>query len=314
MGNLQPFKSSLASEGFFYYMTSDSTMTILQEYRNSLKMAEVEEPLDLVFYRPIAFAIVKLIYRLPITPNQVTMLSLGAGLVAAFYFSMGTPGAFMAAAIWYAASNVLDCCDGMLARLQGSGTPLGRLVDGIADWVIAVAIFLGLGVGLEKALGDPTVWYLVVAGGLTSALHAMVFDSQQQEYISNVRGKQSYQASELERTKKELQHLEESKASWWRKGALQIYLRYLKVQERVEVQSAAGKQFSPEVYRSHNLRIMRWWTVLGTTTNRSLLVVAALFNAPTVFLWIVVIAGNLFLLFILVRQRSVRRRMEALAN
>ena len=94
-------------------------------------MAEVEEPLDLLFYRPIAFAIVKLIYRLPITPNQVTLLSLGAGLVAAYYFSLGTAGAFIAAAVWYAVTNILDCCDGMLARLQGSGTPLGRLIDGI---------------------------------------------------------------------------------------------------------------------------------------------------------------------------------------
>jgi len=289
-------------------------MTLLQEYKNSLKMAEVEEPLDLVFYRPVAFAIVKLIYRFPITPNQVTLLSLGAGIVAAFYFSVGTPGAFVAAAIWYAACNTLDCCDGMLARLQGSGSPLGRLVDGIADWVIAVAIFIGLGIGLASATGEPTIWYLVVAGGLTSALHAMVFDAHQQEYITNVRGRQSYQAFELDKTRAELDGLKTSKGSLWRRGMLQIYLQYLKVQERVQAQPGNQKQFSPEVYRQHNLHIMRWWTVLGTTTNRSLLIIAALFNASPVFLWIVVIAGNLYLLFMLMRQRGVRRRMEALAN
>jgi phosphatidylglycerophosphate synthase len=277
-------------------------------------MAEVEEPLDLVFYRPIAFAIVKLIYRLPITPNQVTLLSLGAGLVAAYYFSLGTAEAFIAAAIWYAVTNILDCCDGMLARLQGSGTPLGRLTDGIADWIIAVAIFLGLGIGLETVTGNPAIWYLVVAGGFTSALHAMVFDSHQQEYISNVRGKQSYQMFELERTKEKLQLLRESGGSWWRRWVLQTYLQYLKVQERIQIRPGKQKQFPPEVFRNHNRRIMRWWTVLGTTTNRSLLIVAALFNAPALFLWIVLVAGNLFLLFMLMRQRDVRRRMEALAN
>lgn len=289
-------------------------MTILQEYRNSLKMEEVEEPLDLLFYRPIAFGIVKLIYRLPITPNQVTFLSMAAGLVAAYNFSLGTVNAFVVAGIWYAVSNVLDCCDGMLARLQGSGSPLGRLVDGIADWVIAVAIFLGLGIGLHSALGDPTIWYLVVAGGITSALHAMVFDSQQQEYLSNVRGKASYQTFELDRVRGEVESLRERKGSWLRKGMLLIYLQYLKIQEQTQVRPATRKQFSPEVFRDHNRRIMRWWTLLGTTTNRSLLILAALFNAPTVFLWVVVIAGNLFLLFMLLQQRNVRRRMEALAS
>ncbi len=288
-------------------------MTILQEYKNSLKMAEVEEPLDLLFYRPIAFGIVKLIYRLPITPNLVTFLSLVTGLVAAYEFSLGTSAAFIAAAIWYAVANVLDCCDGMLARLQGSGTPLGRLIDGIADWVIAVAIFLGLGIGLESATGDPTFWYLVVAGGLTSALHALVFDLQQQEYISSVRGKQSYHLYEINRTQEELQHLGGSKGSWWRKGVLLTYLQYLKVQERTQVRPEK-RQFPPEVFRDHNRRIMRWWTLLGTTTNRSLLIIAALFNAPAVFLWLVLVAGNLFLLFMLMQQRNVRRRMEALAG
>lgn len=277
-------------------------------------MAEVEEPLDLFFYRPIAFAIVKLFYRLPVTPNQVTFLSLGAGLVAAYYFSLGTADGFFAGAIWYALANILDCCDGMLARLQGSGSPLGRLVDGIVDWVIAVAIFIGLGIGLEGATGDPTVWYLVVAGGITSALHAVVFDSQQQEYISNVRGKASYQTFELERVREELRHLEDSKSSRYRKGVLLIYLQYLKVQERTQVRPGTREQFPPEVFRDHNRRIIRWWTLLGTTTNRSLLILAALFNATPVFLWVVVIAGNLFLLFMILQQRNVRRRMEALAS
>jgi phosphatidylglycerophosphate synthase len=289
-------------------------MTLLQEYRNSLKMAEVEEPLDLFFYRPIAFGIVKLIYRLPITPNQITLFSLGAGLVAAYYFSVGTAGAFIAAGIWYAITNTLDCCDGMLARLQGSGTPLGRLMDGLADWLIAVAIFLGLGVGMEAATGTPVVWYLVVAGGLTSALHAMVFDSRQQEYITNVRGKQRYQTAETDKTKAELESLRRSQGSWGRRAVLQIYLRYLKVQEQVQGQPENQRQFSPEVYRACNRRIMRWWTILGTTTNRSLLILAALFNVPSLFLWVVLIPGNLFLLFMLLQQRGVRRRMEALAN
>jgi hypothetical protein len=294
-------------------MKGELLMTLLQEYKNSLKMAEVEEPLDLFFYRPIAFGIVKLIYRLPITPNQVTLLSLGAGLAAAYCFSLGTGGALIAAAIWYAVANILDCCDGMLARLQGSGSPLGRLVDGIADWVIAVAIFVGLGIGLEISTGDPAVWYLVVAGGLTSALHAVVFDLHQQEYLSGVRGDRSFHSKETEKVEKELGELRGKKGNWWRKAVLRTYMQYLKVQGPVKGKSENKRQVAPEVFRQYNRRVMRWWTLLGTTTNRTLLILAALLHAPFAFLWIVVVAGNLYLLFMLLQQRIASRRMVTLA-
>src|SRR5438034_931824 len=99
---------------------------LIEEYKRSLKMPEAEEVFDLLFYRPIAFVFVKAIYRLPITPNQVTGLSLVAGLVSAWYFSAGTTAALAVAAIWYAIANILDCSDGQLARLQESGSQAGH--------------------------------------------------------------------------------------------------------------------------------------------------------------------------------------------
>ena len=132
---------------------------LLDEYRRSLKMPAAEERLDLLFYRPVAFVFVKAIYRLPITPNAVTGLSLIAGLISAWEFSVG---GLVAAAAWYAAANILDCSDGQLARLQKSGTPLGRLVDGIADYISSVAIFLGIGFGLART--QPQYCSGVVAG------------------------------------------------------------------------------------------------------------------------------------------------------
>ncbi|MBI3765873.1 MAG: CDP-alcohol phosphatidyltransferase family protein, partial [Ignavibacteriales bacterium] len=123
---------------------------IVEEYKRSLKMPEAEEVFDLLFYRPVAFILVKMIYRLPITPNQVTGFSLVAGLIAALFFSMSTAAAIVMGALWYALANILDCADGQLARLQHSGTLLGRVVDGVIDYISSVAIFLGIGIGLAS--------------------------------------------------------------------------------------------------------------------------------------------------------------------
>ena len=144
----------------------------VETYRRSLKMPEAEEIFDLLFYRPVAFLLVKVLILLPITPNQVTMLSLIAGCVAAWYFSVATGTALILAAVWYAVANILDCSDGQLARLQKSGTPLGRLVDGVADYISSLAIFAGIGIGLSASWDN--VWGLVVLAGVSSALHAIL--------------------------------------------------------------------------------------------------------------------------------------------
>ena len=61
---------------------------IIREYKNSLKAIEIEEILDLVFYRPLAFFFVKLIYKTNITPNQLTLAAMFIGLIGdVFSFS-----------------------------------------------------------------------------------------------------------------------------------------------------------------------------------------------------------------------------------
>lgn len=284
-------------------------MSLLADYKNSLKLAEVEETLDLVFYRPLAFLLVKGIYRLPITPNQVTLLSLIAGLLSAWCFARGTVSGFVAAGLWYAAANTLDCADGMLARLQNSGTPFGRLVDGFVDWIISVAIFFGVAIGLTAMSGDPSMWWVAAAGGFTSAFHAIVFDSQQQLYIAAIRGRQNHLAAELARAHAELDGTGNTPAWFGKRIALRIYLAYMRVQQQSDLSSAPGPAVPAEMYRRYNLTAFRWWTLLGATTNRTGLIVAALFGRPDIFCWLIATVGNLYLLFMILWQRRIRQQL-----
>ena len=285
-------------------------MNIAQEYKKSLKMLEVEEFLDLMLYRPLALVFVRIVYRTPITPNGVTFLSFLGGLASAYSFAQGTVSGFAWGGIWYAIANVLDCSDGQLARLQGSGTPLGRLVDGIVDWAISLAIFVGLGVGLQRATGDAKVWYLVTAAGLTSALHAFMFDLYQQQFLAAVRGQQNFVDRELDKIRPELAGLDNSRQKPLRRTVLGVYVKYLEAQRRSRSPEVEGRQYDPELFRAMNKNVMRFWTILGPTTNRSLLVIAGLLNSPGVFLWPVVTIGNVLLIVALFWQRRVLRRLE----
>lgn len=280
-------------------------MSIAEEYKKSLKMAEAEEILDLILYRPIAFVIVKLIYRLPITPNQVTYGALIAGLLSAFEFAHGTEQGFLWGAIWYAIANVLDCGDGMLARLQKSGTPLGRIVDGIVDWVSSVAIFFGLGMGMSAYFNNPLYWLLAIAAGVISGYHAMVFDKRQQEYIATVRGERNFIDRESEKVDAELQ----KSSNPVRKLFLSAYKWYMNVQDGAQREEET-RQYPAEQYQKFNKSIMRWWTWLGPTTNRSLLMVAGVLALPDWFCWFVVIPMNLYLLFMFAWQKNVTNRLD----
>lgn len=286
-------------------------MNIQEEYKKSLKMLEVEEFLDLILYRPLALLFVRVVYRTPITPNAVTVLSFFSGLASASCFAQGTASGLAWGGLWYAVANVLDCSDGQLARLQGSGTPLGRLVDGVVDWAISVAIFAGLAIGLHRASGDAGVWYYVAAAGFTSALHAFMFDLYQQQFIATVRGEQNFVDRELEKIRPELSSLNERGGNPIRRTFLAIYVGYLDAQRRSRSPEAEGRYYPPDLFRAMNKHVMRFWTLLGPTTNRSLLIVAGLLNNPWwVFIWPVLIIGNSILVIALVWQRSVLRRLD----
>ena len=64
-------------------------MTWLAEYKSSLKNVHAEEFLDIYFFRPIAFVIVKIFYQFPLTPNHYSFLSFVAGFTAAICFFNG---------------------------------------------------------------------------------------------------------------------------------------------------------------------------------------------------------------------------------
>ena len=57
-------------------------MSLISEFKQSLKTVDSEEILDLVIFRPISFLFVKLIYNTNITPNQISSVALVFGILS----------------------------------------------------------------------------------------------------------------------------------------------------------------------------------------------------------------------------------------
>ena len=140
-----------------------NTQTLLQQYKASIKDISIEQPLHLYFFRSIAFVVVKLFYRFPLTPNQISFLSMIAGIAGGIFFFFGDSKSFLYGGLLCGFAYVLDCVDGMIARLKKTGTPYGRIIDGVGDYVNSVAVFTGFGIGLARSGYElPASPYLLV--------------------------------------------------------------------------------------------------------------------------------------------------------
>jgi len=116
--------------------------------------------------RPPAAIVVYLLRNTRITPNQITFFStvVAAGSCAMFILMPGWLGVALAALV-FELSFVLDCADGMVARLRKIASPVGHLLDFLMDELKAMMVFGAIAVRLWLERGEP--WLLVVGiGGL----------------------------------------------------------------------------------------------------------------------------------------------------
>jgi phosphatidylglycerophosphate synthase len=97
---------------------------------------------------PLASRLVKVTAnRTNITPNQLSFMALLLGLVSAGLFWNASTWALIVGALIYHLAFVLDCMDGKVARLKGTGSILGSWLDYVFDrirvFICALALFGG---------------------------------------------------------------------------------------------------------------------------------------------------------------------------
>ena len=110
--------------------------------------------------------------RVPLTPNQVTLMAFAIGLLAAIGFAHGSWLSGVMGALLLQWSAVIDCCDGEVARLTFSESPNGYYLDITCDNIVHVAVFAGIAWSSYQALGQT---YILLLGGLAAFGTMMAF-------------------------------------------------------------------------------------------------------------------------------------------
>jgi len=289
-------------------------MSLISDYKSSLKNTQVEEILDLLIYRPLAFLLVKVLYHTPLTPNQISLIAMATGVVSGYYFSKGSPDAFLIGGLLYALSNVIDCCDGMIARLKKNGSSVGRIVDGVVDYIVSIAVYVGLAIGMGKVTGafdltmfgfELTPWTLVLLAGVSAAAHAIVFDFYRNEFLAHALGQFNSMHDEINEFTAELNRLENEGGSGFDKALIRIYLKYLSLQAGSE--KPVVKSYDSSEYEKKNAFLLRLWSFIGSTSHITVVVIASLLYNPMIFFWYVIVFGNIWMGLVWIFQINARK-------
>lgn len=109
---------------------------------------------DRYFNRKLSSRLTPWLVKTPLTPNQITLISVGVGLVSAFFFWLGEYLYGVLGALLFQFSAVLDCCDGEVARLKSMQSRFGWWLDLIGDNVVHIALFLAIAWAVYRQSGS----------------------------------------------------------------------------------------------------------------------------------------------------------------
>ena len=110
--------------------------------------------IDRYIIRKISWFITRLLVKTPVTPNQVTIISLILGIVSAAFFSHGAHTYTIIAGLFYFISTVFDQCDGEVARYKQMTSDFGKTFDIIVDSIVNATITIGITIAIYKTNGS----------------------------------------------------------------------------------------------------------------------------------------------------------------
>ena len=296
----------------------------LPPFGSVLKSREVEDPINLWFNRPLAYAFVALVYRTPITPNQVTLLSIAVGVVAAACWWHGTPLAMLWGGILLWVSAILDGADGILARAKQMFSDLGRALDGSADLLVALLTAAAAIKHLWQR--QPSLWLvvMVVPVIVITWLQIHLYDFYKESFLLRTRLDWNGVPERITDVEKRIAVLERERAPWAYRHAMRLYLSLIVGQTRVvQLTDPAGSReqssfrVTPQSvaeYREFNLGPLRLWTALSLAPHSYLFAISAMFDRVDLYLLFRLVVGSvLFGVVLLWQRRASARTLAALA-
>jgi phosphatidylglycerophosphate synthase len=238
---------------------------------------------------------------------MVSLAGMGCGMLAGLaYYHYREAGAALIGFLLMIAWHIADGADGQLARLTHAQSEIGKVLDGICDYVTFISVYAGLGLAMARQDGAAVLIVVVLAGACHAAQSA-AYEAERQDYVFWAWGRGSLPAAirTVDRGRKFA-------------GIFGVLLGAYELLQRLMGNSAgfnralnARLDADPAAeairarYRARFAPAIRSWSILSSNYRTLAIFICALLGLPILyFLFEIIILSAI--LFILGRRQSAR--------
>jgi phosphatidylglycerophosphate synthase len=276
--------------------------------------ASIEERSNKYFIHPLSDQAARAAIRLGVSANQVSVLGLSFGLLGAVAYHhqpdrLFVAGGFAAMLAWH----VLDGADGRVARMTGTSSAFGRVIDGVCDHLVFAAVYVSLTLSMLSAGAPAAIWLLVFAAGASHAVQAAAYEERRQRYQRRLKG--------VERDEANRNHVAAA-------GGISVLARiYDRIQTIVGGDAAAldgallrqraagASDASIRASVERTAPLVRRWSILNANNRTLMIALAAFAGRPAFyFLYEIIILNAVLVILILTERKQERRLAEDVAS
>jgi hypothetical protein len=294
----------------------------MSQIESTYKARDVEESIDLYFYRPLGYWVARGCRFLGLTPNTVTILSIIIGIAAGHLMLYRDVMLNVWAFVVWIISDILDSADGQLARMIDHKSKLGRILDGFGGNLIFLSMYLHL---IARMALTYNVWWFwvfcfVLAAGISHSIQSALADYYRNAYLRFVVDPKRSELEGADEVRNEYRSVSYIRQPL-RKFLLRIYLNYTIEQEalsknfqllRRRVEADFGFQipswFSEE-YRLTNKPLMKYYAILTTNTRMIVMFFAVVFDIVPLYFITEIVAINSVMIYVTRRQERLSARL-----
>ena len=282
------------------------TIDYYTEYKKNTKEFQLEEPFDFVIFRPLAFLILKVVNWPFLRPDHFSFMALIVALTSGYLLSTGTASGFIYAGIGIFVFSVLDCCDGMLARMKKNGSQYGELIDMFVDLLASCSFYIGLFVGLSKAKGFFPIHYLALVSAFFILFHASIYNFYKKQFFFYLENNPLGRTREIEKYRRDLERLNKEHGNLFHRLLLWLFLLFSRAQKNPQKIST----FQVEKYLKYNKSILPMWGIVSGSTHLMILSISLMTHRIGFYFFFAIVLSNLWLAFVSMIQVGVSASVE----
>lgn len=133
------------------------------------------KPTDGIFARMnrrVSIPISRQLIKFPITPNMVSLFTLGVSFAAGASYALGGYWNTLLGAVLSVWASILDGCDGEVARLKLQASDFGCWLETACDYLYYLFIFAGMSIGLARSSGNSAfgLWGMMLLFGAAATM------------------------------------------------------------------------------------------------------------------------------------------------